>query len=184
MALGGNPEEQLRRSRCWAGADSEFQRGSAHALERAAEKPSTRPPAESRNPAPGLAEKRALGLERLCLNEHALHIQLAEQLLEHRPQRLIEIRCATVDLGDRPVTDQTQKHKICDLRSSGWEQSSTTSVCCRKSVAQPRGPRPPHNHAGNAYCQERLQPHRGGAISKAACTDSGHHNTAPALSPP
>ena len=43
------------------------------------------PSARSRPPAPGAAEKRALGVESIGLDENALQINLAEQLPQHRP---------------------------------------------------------------------------------------------------
>jgi len=39
------------------------------------------PSAESRLPVPGAGAKRLLGVERICLDQHATQIQLTKQLL-------------------------------------------------------------------------------------------------------
>jgi hypothetical protein len=57
------------------------------------------PSAGSRPPAPGAAEKRLLGVQGIRLDQHALKIQLAEQLLEHGP--LVVLAGGVAGLADR-----------------------------------------------------------------------------------
>ena len=53
----------------------------------------------SRLPAPGGVEKRALGVESICLDQNVLEIKLAEQGFEHRP--LVVLAGGVAGLADR-----------------------------------------------------------------------------------
>lgn len=55
--------------------------------------------AGSRTVAPGDVEKRAMGMERIRLNQHTLKIELTEQMFEHRP--LMVITGGVAGLADR-----------------------------------------------------------------------------------
>ena len=62
------------------------------------EKASPTPSGGSRLPAPGGVEKRSLGVERICLDQHAFETQLAEELFDHRP--LVVIAGGVAGLAD------------------------------------------------------------------------------------
>lgn len=61
--------------------------------------PSARPSAGGRRPAPGGVEKRLLGVQGIFLDQHALEIELTEQLLERCP--LAVLAGGVAGLADR-----------------------------------------------------------------------------------
>ncbi len=69
---------------------------------------------EVRPPAPRAAEKRALGLECVRLAEHALEIQLAKQLAQHRP--------LVVFAGG--IAGPTDRHTEADEYSVTWAMNA------------------------------------------------------------
>ena len=79
------------------GSDDAESSGSLNASRKAAPTPS----GGSRPPAPGAAEKRLLGVECIRLDQHAVQVELADELTQHRP--LMVLAGGLAGLTDRNV---------------------------------------------------------------------------------